>query len=102
MMVVRWSRENGRIKAISGGSDLDARRVDVLPANLECDTGQRPARRAGGRRPGAEIEESVMARAVEDALVRLRDDRARQVRALLAVGHQVALRQAHEHAVVQL
>src|SRR4029453_2669717 len=87
---------------MSGGPRLDASRVDVLPANLEGDARQGPSRRARRWSSGLKIEEAVMTRAVQDALLRLGNDGARQVRALLTVGHQVALRQSNQHAVVQL
>jgi hypothetical protein len=43
-----------------------------------------------------------MTRAVQHSLLGFGNDGARQVRALLAVGHQFALRQANEDAVVEL
>ena len=48
MMVVRWSRENGRTIAMSGGPRLDAGGEDILAADLEGDARQGASRRTCG------------------------------------------------------
>src|SRR5262245_59280430 len=66
------------------------------------DPRQRPARRTGDRPAGREIERSLVTRALENARLDARTDGTGEMRALLAVGHELAIRRANEHARVVL
>ena len=69
---------------------------DLIAADFELHFGQRPARRAGDRPAGDEVEVAGVAGAVEATLLHLRDDRTGEMGAALVERHELALAQADQ------
>src|SRR6476659_6851005 len=67
-------------------------------AHVEHDSRQRPAWWARGWGTGSQIEPSLVARTVKTVFGWPRNDRTRQVRALLAERHELARCHAYQHA----
>ena len=92
-MVVRCSPVNGR-RMLIPSAPRRRRRRDRSPRTSSCTRGS--GRRGGPAivAAGREIEVALVARTADHALVDARHDRARQVRALLAVGDELSARRA--------
>src|SRR5262245_39525185 len=76
-----------RLPSRSNGPQLEPGGVYCPVRYLESDERQRPPGRAGDRSAARGFEITIVTRTVEFALVQVRYNRTRQVRAFLAVGH---------------
>src|SRR6187455_3851185 len=86
--------------ASSRASGGDTGREDLTVSDGERHLRQWPRRRTSKLSSGAQIEESFVAGAMEHALFRLGNHRARQVRALLSEGHELRVGEPDEDARV--
>src|SRR5262249_6998438 len=82
----------------SYGSRLDTRREDLTLSHVEHDLRQRTPRRSGQRAAGRHIEDPLVTGTADHAVSDLRDDRARQMRTLLAIRDERTVCGAHEDA----
>src|SRR4051794_804458 len=79
---------------------VDADGEDVVAADVELDAWQRTRRRPGDIAPRAQIEVALVARAAQQAALELGNDRARKMRARLAVGVELPVLIVNEEARV--
>src|SRR5688572_17961865 len=86
----------------SAGPQFHAGRVDVSSADVKLDPWQRSRRRPRGGPSRSQVEMPLVARAKQVPAIRPRNDRAREMRALLTVGDQLRRSEPHEHAGVML